>query len=123
MYKKASKLKLRFKTEKGLLSVEQLWELSIYDLVNAIKIAKKSINSEDTDLSFLEEIRKTDEKSELIFNILKDVYLTKKEELKSKQTERENKEFNEKILAIINEKQEGSLKEKSIAELETLLRK
>ena len=40
-YKQASKLQLRFQTNRGNLSVEQLWSLSLTDLASAIKAVKK----------------------------------------------------------------------------------
>lgn len=124
MYKKASKLKLRFQTTKGQLSVEQLWSLPMADLVAAIKIAKKviDINTGDDELSFLDENKKTDEKAVLTFNILKDIYLTRMEEMEAKRKAKETKAQNEKILSIIHEKKEGALKEKSVEELEALLK-
>lgn len=124
MYKKASKLKLRFQTTKGQLSVEQLWSLPMADLVAAIKTAKKviDINTGDDELSFLDENKKTDEKAVLTFNILKDIYLTRMEEMEAKRKAKETKAQNEKILSIIHEKKEGALKEKSVEELEALLK-
>ena len=41
MYKQASKLKLRFQTNVGLLSAEQLWELSQPQISIAVKAVKK----------------------------------------------------------------------------------
>ena len=46
MYKKASKLKLRFQTQKGNLSVEQLWDLSLDDLKIEVK-KQYEINKEN----------------------------------------------------------------------------
>ncbi|MDA3855234.1 MAG: hypothetical protein PF569_03175 [Candidatus Woesearchaeota archaeon] len=125
MYKKASKFKLRFQTPKGQLSVEQLWSLPMSELVSTIKTAKKviDINTGDDALSFLDESKKTDEKTLLTFNILKDIYLTRMEEMETRRQTRENKVQNEKILSIIHEKKEGALKEKPIEELEALLKK
>ena len=55
MYKQASRLKLRFQTNVGLLSVEQLWDLTQTQLANAIKAVKKVLKKNDDDeLSFLE---------------------------------------------------------------------
>ena len=106
------------------LSVEQLWSLPMADLVAAIKTTKKviDINTGDDELSFLDENKKTDEKAVLTFNILKDIYLTRMEEMEAKRKAKETKAQNEKILSIIHEKKEGALKEKSVEELEALLK-
>ena len=123
MYKQAAKLKLRFLTNKGFVSVEQLFELSMTDIANAIKAVKKILKTTDDDeLAFLESTRTVDVENQLRFNILKDVYLTKKEENEAARTAFENKEFNQKILAIIADKEEDSLKGKSINELKAMIR-
>ena len=73
MYKKASKLKLRFQTQKGNLSVEQLWDLSLDDLKIEVKkqyeINKENAVDGDPDLEFLGE-GKVDSKEVLKFEEL-----------------------------------------------------
>ncbi len=125
MYKEASKIQLRVSTPKGLLSVEQLWGLSLSDLSDSIKAVKKQLKKEsnDDELSFLDESVETDPTTQLRYDILKDVYLTKKKELDLQKVARENKENDQKILALIRDKKENSLKDKSIEELEAMLSK
>ena len=123
MYKQASKLKLRFQTNGGVLSAEQLWDLSQTDLSNAVKAVKKILKKTDDDeLSFLEDSKIVDVENQLRFDILKDVYLTKKKEAEELRDAAETKAHNQKILTLIAEKQEGKLKEMSIEELEKLLK-
>lgn len=123
MYKQASKLGLRIQTIRGLLSVEQLWQLSQTDLSNAIKVVKKALKKTDDDeLSFLEDSKVIDIENQLRFDILKDVYLTKKSEAESIRSAAETKAHNQKILTLIAEKQEGKLREMSIEDLEKLLK-
>jgi ribosomal protein L29 len=122
MYKQASQLKLRFQTSKGQLTVEQLWDLSMTDLSTTIKAMKKVLKkSDDDDLGFLEEDSKVDKVMELAFNILKDVYITKKEAAKAIREAAEIKAHNQKILTLIADKEEESLKGKSIEELKNML--
>lgn len=122
IYKKASQLGLRFKTTKGLLTVEQLWQLSLTDLSNSVKSAKKLLKETDDDeLSFLDEVSKVDESVQLTFDILKDVYITKKQELKDIRDRAEKKAQREKILHLIAEKRDDSLRNLSVEELEKLL--
>ena len=121
MYKQASQLKLRFLTNVGQLSVEQLWDLSQTQLSNAIKEVKKVLKKNDDDeLSFLEDTKKVDVKNQLIFDILKDVYLTKKKEADELRNAANIKAHNQKIDFLIAEKQEGKLREMSIEDLEKL---
>jgi hypothetical protein len=121
MYKKASQIKLRFLTNVGQLSVEQLWDLTPSQLSNAIKAVKKVLKKNDDDeLSFLEDTKVVDVENQLRFDILKDVYLTKQDEAEKLKDAADVKAHNEKINSLIAEKQEGKLREMSIEDLEKL---
>lgn len=122
-YKKASQLKLRFQTGVGILSTEQLWDLNQNQLANAIKAVKKVLKKNDDDeLSFLEDAGVIDVENQLRFDILKDVYMTKKKEMEELRNAANVKEHNQKILELISEKKEGELRGKSIEELEAMLK-
>lgn len=125
MYKQATQLKLRFLTKKGVLSVEQLWDLKFVDLADAVKEAKKVLTNStgDDELSFLDETKKVNTEDQLRFDILKDVYLSKKAENEAKRNALQDKEHNQKIMALIAEKKEDSYRNMSIEELEALLKK
>ena len=102
MYKQAAQLKLRFQTNVGLLSAEQLWDLSQSQLSNAVKAVKKILkNTDDDELSFLEDTKTIDVENQLRFNILKDVYLTKKKAAEELRNAAEIKAHNQKILTLI----------------------
>lgn len=121
MYKQASILKLRIKTELGNLTTEQLWDLSLTQLAGAIKSVKKIlVKNDDDELSFLEETKVVDVENQLRFDILKDVYQTKRKENENRRNALEIKAHNEKIDALIAEKQDSQLKEMSIEELKKL---
>ena len=129
LYKKAAQVKLRIQTCKGLLSVEDIWGLSLANLdasIRSLAPLVKKYQTEDSDLDFLSSNSdtKSEETSllELSFEILKDVYITKKEEANAKAKARETKEFNQKIMSLIAEKQESSLKDKSIEELMAMIK-
>lgn len=123
-FKQASRIGLRVQTRQGMLSTEQLWHLNQTELSTAIKNVKKQLkNSEDADdLAFLDVDTKVDPTLQLTFDILKDIYLTKKEEAAAKASEKEKKENNQKIMALIQEKRENKLKDMSEEELEKLLK-
>ena len=123
MYKQASRIGLKIQTSKGVLSVDQLWSLSLSDLTTTIIAVKKTLKkTEDDDLDFLKSIDVKDPENELRFNILKDIYLTRKKEIEDIKSENEKKAFNNKIMDLIASKQEDALKNKSIDELEALLK-
>jgi hypothetical protein len=100
MYKQASQLKLRFQTSAGVLSVEQLWDLSFANLSNAIKVVSKQLNKTiDAELSFLDDTVVIDVENQLRFDILKDVYLEKKKIAEARKIAFDNKAHNEVIYA------------------------
>ena len=126
IYKKASKKKLRFSTNRGVLSVEQLWDLSKEEIrhlvIIARNIAKKSSEVNDSELSFLDSPAKTKATDDdLRFEILKDIYLTKKSAEEKAQKKAEIKRNNQKLLDLIARKQDEALEKKSIKELEKML--
>ena len=124
MYKQAARLGLRVPTTKGLLSVEQLWTLKLKDLSDSLKLLKKnSTKTSDSELDFLEEVTTVDVVSELAFGIMKDIYLTKREEAKQIKEDAEVKAYNQKIIEIIARKQDQDLENKSLEELQALLKK
>lgn len=123
MFKQASQLKLRFQTNVGLLSVEQLWDLSQTQLANGIKAVKKVLKKNDDDeLSFLEDAKTVDVENQLRFDILKDVYLSKKKAAEELRDAAAIKTHNQKILTLIAEKKDDSLKGMSIEDLEKMLK-
>lgn len=125
IYQKATKLKLRFNTNKGLLSVEQLWDLNLSNISTIIKEQSNLINSNgiSDELSFLDEKFVVNIEEQLKFDILKDIYITKKDEQNKLKNEADIKQHNQEILALINEKEKSELSNKSIEELKALLKK
>jgi hypothetical protein len=123
IYKEAAKIGLRFQTTQGVLTTEQLFTLSLSKLATAVKAVKKQLqnDSNDDELSFLDETKVVDKEKQLQFEILKDVYLTKKEELDNQKTEAQRKENNQYILGLIKNKQDQELANKSIDELKAML--
>ena len=125
MYKKASQLKLRFNTEKGSLTVEQLWDCSRAMLARTIKNVNDILNElEPTgNLDFLNEsgvVTATDPENTLRFQILKDVYLTKTFEANAARNEAQIKLHNQKIDNIIARKQDEELENMSMEDLEKM---
>lgn len=121
IYKEASKLKLRFETTKGLLSVEQLWGLSLVEL-DALAVSLEEAYKNSKSKSFLDKKTEKDKIIKLRFDIALDVLNTKVDEKEAAKKEAEDKEHNQKILSIIKEKQDEALKGKSIKELEKMLK-
>ena len=122
-YKKASQVKLRFTTGKGLLSAEQLMDLGQLELAVIIKQLKKVLaESTDDELSFLTKTVKENSLDELRFEIAKDIYLDKKQQILDVTSEAENKRKNQEILAIIAKKEGEKLEDLSVEDLKKMLK-
>jgi hypothetical protein len=107
---------------KGLISVEDLWDLSVKDLDSIFK----SLNSElrkVTEESLLDEKTQKDEELEDKIEIIKYIVKVKLEELDLRQKAKEKKEQRQKILQIKSLKEDESLQNSSIEELNAMLAK
>ncbi len=125
-FKQASRIGLRVSTTQGLLSVEQLWTLSLNKLSVIIKNVKKTLKAlkgseGDDELSFLDETKTVDKEVQLTFDILKDIYLTKKLEAEEEKNVAQRKLNNERIMSLIHKKQNEKLENMSEEELQSLL--
>jgi len=120
-FKLASQQKLRYQTNKGLLSTEQLWDLSLDDL-DELAVSLEAEHKTSAKKSFLVKTTTKDKTAKLRFDVVMDVLNTKVEEMEAAQEAFENKQHNEKIISLIAEKQDASLKGKSIAQLKAMLK-
>lgn len=123
MYKRASQLNLKFNTPVGMASLQQLWTISVNDLKSAVTDAYNVLNKANSkELDFLQDFEQAaSEEETLTYEILKDVYITRRETAKAKQNERERKEKEQKLLEILAEKKESSLRSKSEEEIQKML--
>ena len=120
-FKLASQQKLRFQTSKGPLSTEQLWDLSLNDL-DALAVSLEEESTKAGRKSFLVRSSAKDKTAKLKFDIVIDILSTKVEDANAASEAQEIREHNKKIVNLISEKKEETLKGKSIAELEAMLR-
>ena len=120
IYKQANRLGLRFNTNRGLLATEQLFQLSLTDL-DALAVSLDTERGKSGKKSFIRETSVGDEIAKLKFDVALDVLNTVMKEQKDARESLDNKRKNEKILALIAEKQDGALKEKTVEELEAML--
>lgn len=120
-FKLASKQKLRFQTNKGLLSTEQLWDLSLEDL-DSLAVSLEVAHKESGKKSFLVKTTEKDKTTKLRFDVVLEILNTKAEEAQAISEQAEIREHNKKIIALISEKQDESLKGKSIKQLEAMLK-
>lgn len=120
-YKNATQQKLRFQTNRGLLSTEQLWDLSIEDL-DTLAVSLEAQHKESGKKSFIVTKSVKDKTTKLRFDIVLDVLTTKVEEAQAASEAAEVKEHNKKIIGLIADKQDEALKGKSVKQLEAMLK-
>jgi hypothetical protein len=122
MFEKASRLAIRFESPKGLLTVEDLWPLPLTvrnggaSLDNIARALNKQIKDTDTE-SFVVKTTKTDEVTQLKFDIVKHIIEVRLAEAEVAATAADKREKKQKLLALVAEKQDEALKGASIEEL------
>ena len=122
MYEYAARQKLRFQSPKGVISVEQLWDVPLrsqdgFNLDAVAKAANASLKAL-TEESFVQTERTPAHyKAEVTLAIVKDIIRTKLTEETAAKMRAENRVEREKLLKILAEKQDGKLSEMSEREL------
>lgn len=116
MYKSASRIDLKIPSTKGNLNVNDLWNLTLQQLNVIAKDLKKQLK-ETSEEDFLNEKSNEDEILNLRFKIVLDVLETKKKEKQDAEVKATNKAEVNKLLEIIEKKQNESLNNLSLEEL------
>ena len=121
IFETASRLKLRFSTDVGLITAEDLWVLPLTSetKVNLNGIAKglsKELRDSNED-NFVGEKTKNTTILELKLDIVKHVIDVRIKEADMKKSASAKKEQNQLILSIIAKKQNEALENKSIEDL------
>lgn len=116
MFKQASRMKLRFATSKGNLSVEDLWDLSLL-------VSDKLAVSYDEELaksprkSFISNDSPKNDELELKFNIVKDIITDKLKEKVDRDQAKQKAAEKAKLLDLLDKKQSEKLENLSEEEL------
>ena len=120
MYKEALQKKLRFKTNKGMITTEDLFDLSLQNL-NTLAIMLDKKISEATKKSFIEELPAEENDDELRFSIVKDVINVKLKARKDNINKAQIDARNKRIAELIAKKEDEALENKSIEELRAMI--
>lgn len=126
MFEKASKMKLRFDTTRGPVSVEDLWDIpltrstgpSLDDIAKDLNRQLKAAAEE----SFVVKSTKPNQILQLKFDIVREIIKQKLEAQEARKEAEASKQQRELIASIIELKEVDELKEKSVKELKKLLR-
>lgn len=119
LIEKAVRGKFRFPF-KGMVSIEDLYDLSVRDLDNVFKSLNSQIKKAKEE-SLLDTKTKEDETLETMIEIVKYIVNVKLEEEKARTNARENKAKKQKIMEIMSAKQDEALQNKSLDELQKML--
>lgn len=119
-FKSAAQQKLRINSPRGPLSAEQIWDLPVTEL-DALAVNLQEEYEKSGKKSFLAAKSVKDKATKLRFDIVLDVLNTKVEEQEVATAKKERKDHNKKILELIAEKKDDSLKGKTIKQLEAML--
>ena len=117
LFEKASKMKLRFSTTKGVLSTEDLWDLSLESFDKIAKNLYKQIK-ESEEISFISEKSSEDTLASIKLEIVKFVITFKMDEAKEKKLRAEKLALKKRIADEIAKKKDNKISEMSIEELE-----
>lgn len=122
MFEKATRLKLRFKSINGVLSIEDLWDLSLESLDKIAKTLRKELRDEE-DESFIS-TKKSNTNVDLRFDIVKHIIDIKLKEKADRADAQAKLARKEQILQTLAKKKTESLESMSeedlLKELEAL---
>lgn len=126
MFEKATRLKLRFNSKKGLLSTEDLWSLPLrgvgtnVDLDEVAKAVHQELKASE-EVSFVAPVSASNTTAQLKMDIVKHIIAVKLAEKEVAEKAREVKEKKQKIMSIIAQKQDESLMSASVEDLQKML--
>ncbi len=125
-FEKASKMKLRFDTDRGFVTTEDLWDIPLrgnaFSLDN-IASNHQALVKQSGQKSFVEKKSTKDAELVLKFDIIKSVIDTKLAEEEQAEIKVMNKAQKEKILDIIADKEDDALAELSVKDLRKMAKK
>ena len=116
MFKQATKQKLRFATNKGYLSVEDLWDLSLPSL-DKIAVALDEELAKRPRKSFITDNTPKNDELELKFNIVKEIIATKMKEKSDKEIAKDKAAEKARLTELLAKKRSEKLESLSEEEL------
>lgn len=116
MFKQATKQKLRFATNKGYLSVEDLWDLSLPSL-DKIAVALDEELAKSPRKSFIADNTPKNDELELKFNIVKEIISTKMKEKSDKEIAKDKAAEKARLTELLAKKRSEKLESLSEEEL------
>ena len=116
MFEQASRRKIRFQTTKGLLTVEDLWDLGLNGLNSLAKAINKQIKAEEEE-DFLKVAKNSDVELKLCFDIVIHILNAKKAEQDAREAAADKAARKKKLLDVLARKQDASIESMSEDEI------
>ena len=127
MFEKASRLKFRFITSQGALTVEDLWDLPLTsetgraNLDDIAKAINRQLKAGAEAESFVSQPKEEDDSVKVMFEIVKHIIAVKLADNEARKKLRENKLKKQQILSIIARKQDAALEGAPLEELQKMV--
>jgi len=126
IFEQATRAKLRFSTPAGMLSVEDLWDLPLTSTTkraNLDDVAKMLDNQikNTASVSFVNDVSEVNTQTKLAFDVVLHIIKVRLAEQAAAKTAADARAKKQKIMAIIEQKQDESLIAASIDDLQSLL--
>ena len=119
IYKYAAQHALRFPF-RGSISVEDLFNLKLTDLDTVYKTLKRE-EKRDEEESLMSAPNAEDTELSVKIAIVKDIFEGKQADAEARKNAAAKKEYNQKLAAIIAEKEDAELRDKSVDELRGMM--
>jgi hypothetical protein len=124
MFEKASRMKLRFDTAVGAITVEDLWDLPLTsNRTTSLDDVARSLHQQikdETEVSFVTTASTASAKLQLGFDIVKHIIDVRLAEREAETVRAQNREKKQKLLSLIAEKEDEGLKQSSVEELRAM---
>lgn len=117
LFERASRERIRFESRKGLLSVEDLWQLPLTKLNDIAVDLHKKVEASGT-ITFIETRSKENKTLQLKLDIAKHIIQVKLTEKEARNQKLVIAEKKAKIKELIEKKQDEALGEKSLEDLQ-----
>ena len=122
MFEKATRIKLRFKTSRGVVTTEDLWDLPL-TVLDELAVGLNKKLKETTEESFIKAKSPDTSLIELRFNIVKHIIDVKLAEDEAKAKAAKVRQERSRLLDLIERKKTQELEGKSVEELYEELKK
>lgn len=119
LFEIATRRKYRFATNKGSLSVEDLWDLSSTQLDATYRAMTKELREQGG-----ESLMQKDNDNTVLadkIEIIKHIFLVKQEEIAARRAAEENRNKRQRIMEILDQKRDASLQNMSEEDLQKML--